>query len=366
MATQRDTPVLQVPGARPPPDTLPDREARNPFLRYFLHLGLPLVVSIGLHLGAVGFATVYGFSVLARPPIEVGEYSASLTESLADRMANAFSWSETSLLTAPDESVPALDNLANLLDVPEVDLSDLRQTRPDESIGPGTGGLGIGDGALSLLGTGSGAGEAGTGGFGEGLGGGGGRLGQAGVWDLNIRANKVAYVVDFSGSILMAVDDLKRELKRSVGQLTPAQSFNVIIFYSAGGGVDERFKTEAVFRGLQPATEQSRRTFFGWIDGKAPGGETRPLDALKQALTMEPEALFFFSDGIFDDSVVDQLGKANERGQTLVNCLVFDEQYLGDTSGLAPREDEAAARMRRIAQDNRGKFKIVTGKDLRR
>lgn len=347
------------------PDTVVDRELRNPFYRYLMHLGLPITLSIVIHVVALILAGFYGFAVITRDAIEVGDYNASLTESLADRMKDAFQWNNLNLLETPDESEEeaSFEQLMNPLDVPDLTLSDLRD--PGTGAGEGSG-LGIGDGTLSLLGTGSGATEAGRGGFGQGLGGGGARIGTAGIWDLTIRANTIAYVVDFSGSILVAVDDLKRELKKSIGRLKSTQSFNVIIFYSSGGGRDERVKTETFKTKLEPAIEVTRREFFTWIDRKAPRGRTEPLGAMKRALSLSPEAVFFFSDGYFDDTVVGEINRANRRARAKIFCLVFDDQLLGDTSGLAPRETDGSRRLRRIAEANRGQVKIVTGKDLRR
>lgn len=352
----------------PAADTLPDREARNPFLRYLLHLGLPTVLSLVVHAGLFGFLGFKTFAVMAREPIQVGEYEARLTESLADQMQNAFSWSDPAALETPDELAPepSLEALISPQDFStDFSASDLDTPALGGGIDDGSG-LGIGDGALTLLGTGSGAAESGRGGFGAGFGSGGSRIGQAGVWNLRIVADKIVYVVDFSGSIIVAVDDLKRELKRSIGQLNPSQSFNVIIFYSSGGGVDERVQTESFRSKLEPATEDNRRAFFTWIDRKAPRGVTEPLEAMRRALALDPEAVFLFSDGFFDDSIVGEITRANRRTRAMVCCLVFDEQLLEDTSGLAPRETDGSRRLQRIAEANDGKFKIVTGKDLGR
>jgi len=256
-----------------------------------------------------------------------------------------------------------LESLAALPRTTDVDLSELAAGSASADFGQG-GGLGIGDGSLSLLGTGAGSGRAGTGGFGSGFGG-GARIGRAGIWNLNIHTNKVVYVVDFSGSIIVAVDVLKRALKRSIGRLKPTQYFNVIVFYSSGGGQDERVRTESFKPQLEPADEVNRREFFRWIDRKAPEGRTEPLAAIRRALALEPDAVFFFSDGYFDDSLVSRITRANADQRTRIYCLVFDEILLEDTSGL-PRETEGARRLKRVAEANRGTAKVVTGKDLAR
>lgn len=340
-----------------------DRAARNPFYRHLMHLGLPVVFSVVLHVSVVGFLAFKTFQVLGPGRIEVGEYEASLTPSAADQLDQALNWAAASPLDTPDEA--ALDE--SLHELSALDVPDLNPRELDRSGAGGEGaGLGIGDGALALLGTGGGAGEAGSGGFGGGLGGGGPRIGMAGVWDLSVQANRIVYVVDFSGSIIVAGDELKRELKRSIGRLKPSQQFNVIIFYSTGAGRDERVRTESFKADLQPADEAIRKEFFAWIDQRAPRGGTEPLQAMQRALAMKPDAVFFFSDGYFEESVVGEISRANRVARARIHCLVFDESYLGDNSGLPPRDKEGSLRLKRVAEQNGGKTKIVTGRDLAR
>ena len=342
---------------------LADREARNPHLRWLVHLALPVSVSLVLHLGVVGFLALKTFHVLTRRGIEVGEWQGSVVA--APDAGSAFQWSDMSLPRVPVEfpSPGSLENLTARPTISGTSLRELERSETDRGTGTG-GGLGLGEGSLSLLGTGTGAGEPGSGGFGSGLGS-SAQLGQAGIWNLNIRANKIVYVDDFSGSIVVAADELKRELKRSIGRLKPAQSFDVILFYGFGGGADQKVRTESFRPKLEPADDATRREFFAWIDRKAPMGITEPLDAMKRALALAPDAIFFFSDGYFEDSVVDEIRRANLQSQTRIFCLVFDDLLLDDTSGLPP-DSAGARRLRRIAEGNGGKVKIVTGKDLAR
>jgi len=349
--------------AAPLPSPLPDREVYNPFLRYALHVVLPVAISISVHVGALIFAAAYGIRVLGSRTLELSEWEGSVVD--AADLSDAFQWGEATALPLPEEPAAevSLDKLLPSQDLGPTDLSALADSPAGGGLGQGSG-IGLGDGVLSLLGTGSGAGETGSGGFGSGFGS-GTHIGQAGVWDLTIRADAIVYVVDFSGSIIVAVDDLKRELKRSVGRLQPSQSFNVILFYSSGGGQDEKVRTESFRPKLEPADEAVRREFFEWIKSRAPMGVTEPLPAIKRALAMQPQAIFFFSDGYFDDSVLAEVERANRGGRTRIYCLVFDELLLQDTSGL-PRETDGARRMKRLAEANGGKARIVTGKDLRR
>lgn len=350
-------------------DSPADRESRNAFYRYAMHVGLPVALSIVAHVALFGFLALKTFNVLTRPAISVGEYEASLVQSLDDQLDDAFQWVDPTALEATLDIAPleSLQSLTSLRDVADFNVRDIAAADFGPGSGSGSGlgegdGLGLGDGALALLGTGGGAGEAGTGGFGSGLGGGGGRIGEAGIWDLTIRANKIVYVVDYSGSIIFTVDDLRRELMRSVGRLKPSQSFNVLLFYEQ----HDKVQVDAFRPKLEPASEQTRREFFAWIQGRAPQGYTKPLAAILRALTMAPDAIFFLSDGDFEDQVVTQISDANRTVRARIYGLVFHEDYLEDTSGLPPKESEYSRRLRRIAEQNGGAVKIVTGSDLSR
>lgn len=337
--------------------------------RWAIQLGLPLLISVGVHVLFFALTALVTFTVLSNASADANPtYEATLTKRLVDPFGAGLEWPTV-------DTVRPFEDAANAptLDF-ELDPTLLSQSphnaNPANPQTPGTGSaaadFGLGEGRLSLWGTGSGgSGLSGTGGLGHGAATGGTRLGQAAVWNLNAPANSVVYVIDFSGSIIVAVDDLKRELKRSIARLKPNQSFNVVLFYSEGTGQLERLKTESFSPRMQPATRAAREAFFQWLSTKAPQGSTEPLAATKRALSWSPDVIFFFSDGYFDDQVIQQITRANQTVQSQFYCLVFDELLLQDVSGL-PRETNGARRMRRLAEQNRGKVKIVTGSDLRR
>ena len=359
------TPGPAQPERRAEFEAPPDRELRSPSYRWLMHVGLPVGLSVIVHLLLFGLMGLKTWDVLAQREAEVGEYEAGLVERVDERIDAAFDWSEQVTLDAPEVTPLEEFSFTDFSRVGTLEPSALDAAASGAGIGDaGAGDLGIGGGRLSLLGTGSGAGAVGTGGLGSGLGG-RGRQGQAGIWNVRVRADKVVYVVDFSGSIIVAVDELRRELKRSIGRLAPAQSFNVIVFYSESTGGRERYQSEAFSPQLRPATEDARREVFDWLERKSPNGRTEPLQSMKRALALGPQVVFFFSDGYFEDSVVEEITHANRAAQAKIVCLVFDEILLQDTSRL-PRETDGARRLREIAEQNGGKVKIVTGRDLQR
>jgi hypothetical protein len=341
----------------------PDRERRSRAYRWLMHLGLPISVSLAVHMVLFGLLALKTWQVVASHTNEFHEYAAGVVQAPDEKSQPALDWS-------PPPPLSELEKPTAVQDLSSLDFSRVAPLDPSAmEFGPKTAtvsgetGLeGLGTGSLSLLGTGGGAGAAGSGGFGGDFGQ-RGELGHAGVWNVSVPANRVVYVIDFSGSIIVAVDQLKRELKHSVARLWPNQLFEVILFYGQGAGGQEIFTADAFGSQLQPATEDTRRQFFRWLDSKAPRGATEPLPALKRALALKPQAIFFFSDGFFDDSVVEELTRANKSVGAKVVCLVFDEILLQDTSKL-PRETEGARRMRRVAEQNNGEFKIVTALDL--
>lgn len=354
------TPVFHLDDPRPELDTqwFPDRERRNPYFRFLFRLGVPVSVSLALHVAVFVFLAVQSWNLLVAAD-EWGGVEAGIVG--ADEVAGAFKWpGEADLVMTPPEAAPAIEPARFSETGSLAELARLANPAANDS-----GGFGIGDsGRSGILGLGGGAGEGGGGGLGSGFGAGTG-VGRAGVWNLAAAGRTFAYVVDFSGSITAAADDLKRELKRSVGNLQPAQSFNVVIFYSEPRHPQDRFVTESFAPELQAADPDTKRKFFQWLDSKKPRGQTEPVPAMKRALAMKPDVVFFFSDGYFDESYVDEITRSNQGARTSIHCLLFDELTLSDRSDL-PQESSGARILRRIAERNGGKLKVVTGNDLGR
>jgi hypothetical protein len=354
---------IRRPAPTSEPEPLVDRELRSPYIRWLMHLGVPLSVSVGVHVLLFAFLALRSWQVFGGG-LGPDDYEVAIADAGAREPDQGLKWpGEHRLdLEAADTDLDPFE-FNGLAD--RVDLSDL--VRDEVTLNPGElgdGGFGIGEsGRSGVLGVGGGAGGGGGGGIGPGFGTGSG-IGRAGVWNLRASGNTFAYVVDFSGSIIVAVDELKRELKRSIGKLTATQLFAVYIFYSVGDEPHD-FRTEAFSPRLRPATPDAKREFFSWIDRKQPRGRTEPLQAMRRALALDPDAVFFFSDGMFADKVVEQVAKTNATARAQIHCLVFDELLLADTSGL-PRLTDGARRLKRIAGENNGKTKVVTGLDLER
>jgi hypothetical protein len=353
---------------RPPhgPEPLIDREHRQPWLFWAVHLGLPTFASLLLHLALVVILALNTWEMLERREFPAGEFEAGIMDAHDTDASGALSWPSSNLLppgvlTLPE--APGHFDASELMN-PTIPIPAVRTagTGGEEGGGFGLGGVG----RSGVLGIGEGgAGEGGGAGFGSGFGSGGGS-GSASVWGLSVAGHRFVYVVDFSGSIVVAVDDLKRELKRSVGRLKPSQMFNVVLFYGTTGKTGQSV-TESFASELQPARSEVKSRFFQWIDKKAPTGATEPLAAVQRAIRLKPEVIFLFSDGYFDDKIVKEIEQANRSARCRIHCLVFDELLLQVPAGhLPPRLTDGARRLKRIAEANGGRFKVVTSEDFRR
>lgn len=345
-----------------PLEYLPDREAHNPYLRWLTHLGLPMSVSLCIHAMLLSALVLTSWGVGSRA--KETEYEAGIASALD--LGGGLKWpgAQPIVPDAPADE-PTEPDATKFSD--DQALRDLLRAEDSKDTAAGDGGgFGFGEsGATSVLGLGSGAGTPGTGGLGSGSGIGAG-LGRAAVWNVSAPGEKFAYVLDFSGSIIVVEDDLKREIKRSIGALAPTQSFSVIVFFSEydAGARTEAFKTETFSAQLVTADPDNRRKLFNWIDRRKPRGATQPLQALKRALALKPDAIFFFSDGGFDDKLIDEISRANEGRKTAIHCLVFDEELLQDTADM-PQLTAGARRLEKIAQQNGGKMKVITVADFK-
>ncbi len=344
------------------PEPPPDRERRSPAYRWLMHLGLPAGVSLGVHVLLIGFLSLKTWEALVRPAPPPADLAATLA---APPRGPALDWNmqagaAPAAADAPDVATTiAPTDFGPLMAIDPGAFAAPTGAPADRHDGPA-----LSSGRLALLGTGGGSGPAGTGGLGRGDGARGGRFGQAAAWNVAVPAQRIVYVVDFSGSILVAVDDLKRELKRSISRLSADQVFNVIVFYGESGGGREQYHTESFAAQLQPATADVRREFFAWLERQVPRGATEPVAALRRALASAPHAVFLFTDGYFEDAAVDEITQANRGVKAQIVCFVFDELLLQDESGL-PRETDGTRRLRRVAEQNHGQVKIVTGADLK-
>ncbi len=160
---------------------------------------------------------------------------------------------------------------------------------------------------------------------------------QTSFFGIRARGQFFVYVVDCSGSM---IDDDRMpratiELRRSVFSLREPQRFEVIFYNSEsipmpGGPIP---------RSADQQAKNQLRSFLNLID---PDGGTDPRPAMKQALSLRPDAVFLLSDGAFPDGTVEELTRLNKQ-RIPIHCVDL-------TGGLA------GDHLKRIAEANNGRY----------
>jgi hypothetical protein len=154
------------------------------------------------------------------------------------------------------------------------------------------------------------------------------------------------YVVDCSGSMSEArkFERAIYELLQSIEQLSSDQRY-FVIFYS-----DDAHPMDADAPVL--ATEDQFARTREWISRIRPDGGTRPLTALVHALSLQPDAIYFLSDGQFDRHTLHELRHRNRANKRLAT-----RQIPIHTIAFVDRATEGL--MRTIARNSGGKFRFV-------
>jgi hypothetical protein len=160
---------------------------------------------------------------------------------------------------------------------------------------------------------------------------------------IRARGQFFVYVVDCSGSMLDD-DRLTRatiEVRRSVLSLVEPQKFEVIFYNEDSmpmpGGPRAR-----------TADLQAKSQLASWLRLIEPDGGTDPRLALKQAISLKPDAVFLLSDGEFPEGTVDQVAKLNTR-KIPIHCIDLAGGLAGD-------------HLKRIARDSGGRYASRPGR----
>ncbi len=195
-----------------------------------------------------------------------------------------------------------------------------------------------------------------------------GAAGGAGAsfFGLEAQGRRFVYIIDVSGSMDSdAFDNYSRlevtrsELARSVSGLLETSEFAVLLFARDAGSLyarrwipaTDRNKIDARSRIASIATDDVRR----WGINRPQG--TDPRDAFEDAYRLRPlpDAIYFMTDGEFDEAVIEFIANLNRRANLPVHCVLFTEP---DSSVQANSEP----RMREIARQSGGRYTLVDGR----
>ena len=298
-----------------------------------LHMGAFLILALvwkGAPRGEFVEPDRAGSIVLVRNSSAKTEYFSESTEAAAASQA------------AAGDSMPAAFPDSSIL---PVDIAGVLPTNPTA----GSNGTGSGvSGATSLLTGGSSASR--------------GRMemgkGSTYVFGLSGVGNKFVYVFDRSASMAgyqgRPLAAAKRELVQSLNQLDPIHQFQ-IIFYNDRVHVFNPNPTQSAR--LLWADDSMKRAADRYISGTIADGGTKHLAALKMALGMGPDVIFFLTDA--DDPQLSNQDLAEiqrwNRSAAKIHAIQFG-------AGVDPGGDNF---LKRLARQNQGKHAYVDVTALR-
>jgi hypothetical protein len=171
---------------------------------------------------------------------------------------------------------------------------------------------------------------------------------QTSVFGVQGKGSKFIYVFDRSGSMdgrpLAAA---KKQLLESVQSLDSVNQFHIIFFNTRTQSLD----ISGGGRRIAFASDRNKKLAANFIGGVTADGGTDRMNALRQALNLAPDVIFFLTDA--DDpmsaSEMVELERANRRVQASICVIEFGTKP-------APMPNDFLAR---LAHDNGGQYGYV-------
>ncbi len=164
---------------------------------------------------------------------------------------------------------------------------------------------------------------------------------------MRARGTRFAYIVDASGSMHgERWNEARQALIQSINDLPDYTSFSVSLF-NADPILPGRERQPT----WRSAKEDHKSDFRTWVRGVATGGSTNPVPAftLMMKLKPRPDAIYFLTDGEFNDTAPDIIAELNRQGrQVVIHTIAFvteDGEHL----------------LRRIAEESGGTYRFVPG-----
>jgi len=168
--------------------------------------------------------------------------------------------------------------------------------------------------------------------------------GAASFFGAEAQGSRFCYIVDVSGSMSLEgkLEALKGELVRSVVALFENADFFVIAY--SGGAAPLGGRTE-----WTQATDAGKAGARREILALEAGGSTVPLPAFEIAFALRPrpDAIYFMTDGEFDEAIAGEIIRLNSA-EIPIHAITFVN-------------DEAAPYMRDIARRSGGTYNHVRG-----
>lgn len=165
--------------------------------------------------------------------------------------------------------------------------------------------------------------------------------------------NHFVYLVDSSKSMDEGFQSARDELLHSIDFLKPDQRFYVVFFDADSSYMRLTNANQDEPRSMY-ATPQNKAALKRWAMRIAMDRGKAPYDALRFALKLRPDAIFLLSDGQFPQGIEDLLKEENK-----VENLFGDSGPISIVHTISYHSKEGESRMRRIAEQNKGKYRHV-------
>jgi hypothetical protein len=167
-------------------------------------------------------------------------------------------------------------------------------------------------------------------------------------------AERVCYVYDYGGELLVGFQALAAEIKASIARLSPGQSFDVIPIGS---------KHPFASGSLAPASPEEKDRAGRFLDETFPSEEEDPVAALDLAFRQKPQVVFLVSNGDFPDNkaVHDWLAAHNKDKAVVVNTIALVPGSLADVDNV---DVEFLDLLETIARLNSGQFRKVRDRSV--
>ena len=160
--------------------------------------------------------------------------------------------------------------------------------------------------------------------------------------------SKFVFVVDRSGSMGgVRWMQARQELVNSIRSLSESQEFFIVLYNHQASTMLGLLGDELQ---LIKASKDNLDKVEQWLYRQTPGGNTSPRNAMRIALSLEPDAVYLMSDGEFRDGTVEDLQKRNRhrkgerRGmvKTVVHCISFKSLSGAPTLQLIARQNNGS------------------------